>query len=71
MAISNPFGSDELLVQLSSCKTIPNSFRPPCSLPILFFISVNFTRLSVNRGLTVRSSVCGWDLLVGLNMGEI
>lgn len=65
---SNPFGNDELLVQLYSCKTLPNS----CSLPILFFISVNISKLSLTRALTVRSlGVCSWHLLIDLNVGEI
>lgn len=53
MGRPNPFGNDELLVQLSSCKTILNCFRPTCSLPILFFILVNITKLSLIRALTV------------------
>lgn len=61
-------GSHELLVQLYSCKTLLNS----CSPPILFFISVNITKLSLTRALTVRSlSVCSWHLLIDLNVGEI
>lgn len=68
MGRSSPFGNNELLVHFYSCKTLPN----PCCLPILFFISVNITKLSLTRALTVRSlSVCSWHILVDLNMGEI
>lgn len=71
MGRSNPSGNDELLVQLSSCKTMPHSFRPTCSLPILFFISVNITKLSIYRDLPITRSICRWDLLVDLNVREI
>lgn len=67
MGRSNPLGNDELLVQLYSCKTLPN-----CSLPIFFFISVNITKLSLTRALTVRSPEClQLASLIDFNVGEV